>query len=69
MVKGEGYAGGTDKLEIFYATQPVRVLTGQGGPRQNRVLLARGSEGGEAVVVPSEGDEARREGRREVGVG
>ena len=28
-----------------------------------------GAEEGEAVVVPSEGDEVRREGRREVGVG
>ena len=28
-----------------------------------------GAKEGEAVVVPSEGDEVRREGRREVGVG
>ena len=28
-----------------------------------------GAKGGEAVVVPSEGNEARRDGGREVGVG
>ena len=33
------------------------------------IVRLRGSEEGEAVVAPSEGDEARREGRREVGVG
>ena len=30
---------------------------------------SRGAKEGGAVVVPSEGDEVRREGRREVGVG
>ena len=41
----------------------IQVRPGLGGHAR-----PRGSEQGEPVVPPSEGDEARRDGRREVGV-
>ena len=41
----------------------------ENGPGPRGSVRPRGAKEGEAVVVPSEGDEVRREGRREVGVG